>query len=93
MDDSKKLTGGRKPYFINDADGMVDTKKFYMLVVLEPTVFTALNAGETDELATMNIGAKELPAGTIITCDGDDYHSEVHLTSGLVAGYEAFVND
>jgi hypothetical protein len=89
MRDTDKLTGGRKPYFIDNTDGAVTTKKFYLLVVLKDTVFSALESGSTptDEKTAMNIGTKTLPAGTIINCDGNAWFNKVTLTSGLVAGY------
>lgn len=91
-----ELTGGRKPYFINTADGDVTTKKFFLIVVLQDTQFANLEsntsptgaaANKLDEKTSMNIGSKTLPAGTIINCDGEAYFTRVNLTSGLVAAY------
>lgn len=91
-----ELTGGRKPYFINAADGNFTALKFYLIVVLADTVFTNLESNPSptnaatsivNEREQMNILTKTLPAGTIINCDGESYFTRVNLTSGLVAAY------
>jgi hypothetical protein len=97
MNDLQKLTGGKRPYFINAADGAVTDKKFYLLLPCGDVTFTALEsntgAGETtlkDERVAMNINAKTITAGIPINCDGEAYFTKVHLATGMVAAYEAF---
>ena len=33
MTELEKLTGGRRPFFINAADGLIQNKKFFLLLV------------------------------------------------------------
>jgi len=97
MNDLQKLTGGRRPFFINAADGPIDNKRFYLIVPLENTTFTALesntgtiSATMIDEKEAMNINSKTLTAGIPINCDGEAYFTLVHVATGSVAAYEAF---
>ncbi len=97
MTTNDKLTGGRKPFFIDSTDGVVSAHKFFLLVVLSDAVFTTLEsktstaAAVVDERTDMNILAKTIKAGAVINCDGDGYFTKVTLASGLVAAYKALV--
>lgn len=93
MTELQKLIGGRKPFFINSADGAITTKKFFLLLPTENTTFTAIDSGVApsvvNEQTAMNIGAKSIGAGTPINCDGEAYFTKVHVATGMVAAYEA----
>jgi hypothetical protein len=98
MNDLQKLTGGKKPFFIDAADGEITDKRFYLLVPGEGgATFISLesNTGNgvstlTNEKEAMNINAKNISAGIPINCDGEAYFTKVHLATGMVAAYEAF---
>lgn len=93
MTELQKLTGGRKPYFIDSTDGEVNGKNFFLLVVTADAQFTSLEStaagsAATDEKTAMNILAKTIKAGATINCDGLAYFTKVNVLSGQIAAYK-----
>lgn len=90
MTELEKLTGGRRPFFINAADGLIQNKKFFLILVCDNTQFSTLESGAAkNELTAFNMAGKTISGGVPINCDGDAFFNKVQISSGLIAAYEA----